>query len=89
MSATPQPPDVITHALAEERAAERLLEVAHVAKRLRCHPETVRRYIRRGLLRHQRRGHIYTRRGGNYLIPESALREFLATSGNTLRLPPR
>lgn len=57
---------------------DRLLEVSHVAQRLKKCPETIRRYIRRGQL-------IAVRlpgqgRGGNYLIPESALRAFLLTT---------
>ena len=60
--------------------AEKLLEVAVVAKRLRKCPETVRRYIRSGRLRAARApGET---RGGNYLVPESAVSEFLATSRN-------
>lgn len=71
---------VLEHSDAELADAERLLEVVHVAKRLRCHPETVRRHIRAGHLKAVRRGSSSAGRGGNYLIPESAVREFLATS---------
>lgn len=57
---------------------DRLLPLSAVAKRLKKCPETVRRYIRRGLL-------IADRlpggtRQGNYLISESSLEKFLATS---------
>lgn len=59
----------------------RYLTVRIVARRLGCCEESVRRYIRSGKLLAQRvpQG----RRGGNYLIPEVALRRFLATSCDT------
>jgi excisionase family DNA binding protein len=60
---------------------DRLLPVRTVAKRLNFCEETIRRYIRRGLLKaHRPAG---DRRAGNYLIAESAVREFLATSCDT------
>jgi hypothetical protein len=58
--------------------ADRYLEVAAVAKRLKKCPETIRRYIRRGLLPATRLPG--TGRGGNYLIAESALQPFLHTT---------
>lgn len=64
---------------------EPMLEVSIAAKRLKKCPETIRRYIRRGWLKAVRAQG--SRRGGNYLIPESALAEFLATSRNMLRQP--
>lgn len=60
-----------------------MLEVKAVAIRLKKNPETIRRYIRRGWLRHERAPG--DRRGGNYLIPESAITDFLATSRNMMR----
>lgn len=75
------PRDALRQADEELARAERLLEVAHVAKRLRCHPETVRRHIRAGRLKAVRRG-TFRGRGGNYLVPESAVRQFLAASCN-------
>jgi predicted site-specific integrase-resolvase len=58
---------------------ERLLDVGMVAQQLDRCSETVRRYIRAGYLRAWRAPGDHSR-GGNYLIPESAVREFLATS---------
>jgi len=45
---------------------ERLLTVGQVAKRLQVHEETVRRWLRAGVLQ----GHLLTRRAG-YRIRES------------------
>lgn len=60
---------------------DRLLQVSQVAKRLKRCPETIRRYIRQGrLLAHRTPGGT---RSGNYLIAESAIRQFLATSCDT------
>ncbi len=67
-------------AAADQAILETMVEVAIAAKRLRKCPETIRRYIRSGQLRAER-GPGGSRRG-NYLIPESALLEFLATSRN-------
>lgn len=57
---------------------DRYLEVSVVAMRLKKCPETIRRYIRRGLLPATRLPG--TGRGGNYLIAESALQPFLHTT---------
>lgn len=67
------------------RDAEKLLEVAVVAKRLKRCPETVRRYIREGRLAAVRAELGDDSRGGNFLVPESALVAFLTTSGNITR----
>lgn len=50
-----------------------LLEVAHVAHRLSCCQETVRRYIRTGRLRAVR---LHT---GKLRVPETAVDEYLAS----------
>lgn len=55
-----------------------MLTVRAAAKRLNRCEEMIRRYIRRGLLR-ATRPTLHRSRGGNYLIPESALADFLAT----------
>lgn len=68
-----------------EQPEDRMLEVSQAAKRLRMHPETIRRYIRRGLLAALRAPG--STRGGNYLILESALRNFLATRSNRTQHP--
>lgn len=65
--------------------AERLLEVNVVARRLKKCPETVRRYIRDGRLKATRAPLGNDSRGGNYLVPESAVDAFLATSHNIMR----
>lgn len=62
------------------------LEVAAAAKRLKKNPETIRRYIRAGQLAAVRAPG--GRRGGNYLISESALAHFLTTSCNMMLQPP-
>ncbi len=54
------------------------LTVRIAAKRLKCCEESVRRYIRSGKLLARRTR--YGQRGGNWLIPAVALRQFLATS---------
>ncbi len=60
----------------EIKQAERLIEVAVVAVRLRKCQETIRRYIRSGHLKATRLpGHT---RAGSYLITESAIADFLA-----------
>ena len=64
---------------------DRLLEVEVVARRLKKCPESIRRWIRAGLLAAQRAAVGATRRG-NYLIAESDLRAFVADSRNILRL---
>ncbi len=76
-------------AAADQAIFETMVEVAIAAKRLKKCPATIRRYIRAGHLRAVRApaGPSSTR-GGNYLIPESALREFLVTSRNILIQPP-
>lgn len=76
------PATTLARAVLEIASADRLLELAVVAKRLKRCPETVRRYIRSGRLRATRPPRSFGSRGGNYLIPESAVVEFLATSGN-------
>lgn len=76
------PATLLARAALETDVAERLLEIAAVAKRLKRCPETVRRYIRAGLLRATRPPNLDGSRGGNYLIPESAVREFLTTLTN-------
>lgn len=58
--------------------SERLLPVSIVAKRLNLSTETVRRYIRAGILPAVRVP--YGRRGGNYLIHESAVAAFPNTT---------
>lgn len=64
-----------------------LLEVATVAQRLKKCPETIRRYIRRGVL-------VAVRlpgsgRRGNYLIAESALTAFLLSHTTSCDTEPR
>ena len=51
---------------------ERLLTVSQAANRLQVHEETVRRWLRTGILR----GHLLTRRAG-YRIRESDLDRFV------------
>ena len=51
-----------------------LLTVEEVAKRLRCHPQTVRRYIWSGKLG-------FVKVGGMVRVPESALERTLAELG--------
>jgi len=67
---------------------EPLLELAIVAKRLKRCPETIRRYIRSGQLRATRAPMADGSRGGNYLIPESSIDQFLATRDNISQHPP-
>lgn len=62
---------------------EALMQVSTAAKRLKLCQETIRRYIRTGKLRAVRTPG--SKRLGNYLIPESALQEFLATADNIMR----
>jgi len=69
------PDKALSDAETEIAATEHLLEVAAAAKRLKKCPETIRRYIRRGLLP-ARRLPGGTRRG-TYLIAESALNAFI------------
>ena len=66
---------------------ERLFEVSVAAIRLKRCPETIRRYIRAGRLRAIRTpgGAV---RGGNYLIPETAIEEFLLDAHNLIRQTP-
>lgn len=61
---------------------QRLFDVAQAAKRLRRCPETIRRYIRSGLLPAIRPPG--PRRRGNYLIAEADLEKFLSTSHDNL-----
>lgn len=62
----------------ELELGERLLHVAAAAQRLHRKPETIRKYIRSGRLRaHRPAATDVSVRGGNYLIPESALIEFM------------
>lgn len=61
---------------------ERYLEVAAAAKRVKKCQETIRRYIRAGRLRAIRADFGAGTRGGNWLIPESALDDLVATSCN-------
>lgn len=76
-------------AAADQAIIETMVEVAIAAKRLKKCPATIRRYIRSGHLRAVRASPIgSSSRGGNYLIPESALREFLVTSRHILIQPP-
>ena len=63
---------------------ERMFEVAAAAKRLKKCPETIRRYIRKGRLRAVR-ADVGDGRGGNYLIPESALDGFLNATPRNIR----
>jgi hypothetical protein len=58
---------------------DRLLDVQQAARRLKRCPETIRRYIRRGILK-AGRPPIPGAKGGNYLIAETELARFLATS---------
>lgn len=53
------------------KAQDTLLEIGHVAIRLRKSSDTVRRYIRDGFLP------AIKLPGGSYLVRESALHEFL------------
>lgn len=57
-----------------------LLDVRTVARRLSRCEETIRRYIRRGILVAIRAPS--PSRGGNFLIPESSVLHFLATSSH-------
>lgn len=56
-----------------------LLTVEEVAKRLRCHPQTVRRFIWSGKL-----GHVKV--GGMVRVPESALERMIAEGGERTRI---
>jgi predicted site-specific integrase-resolvase len=68
---------------------ERYFEISALAKRLKKCPETLRRYIRAGKLRAVRAAPGIGTRGGNWLIPESALTEFLSPpSRNISQHPP-
>jgi len=51
-----------------------LLTVEEVAERLRCHPQTVRRYIWSGRLSH-------VKVGGLVRVPEAALQRLIEESG--------
>lgn len=76
--------DVLRSGTVELERADRLLDVAMVARRINRCEEQVRRYIRRGYLKAQRIR--VGGRGGNYQIRESdvdALVQHLATSVNT------
>lgn len=76
MSGSDAARQVLARAEVELARSDRLLEVAHVAHRLNRCAEQIRRYIRRGQL-YAVRGPGSGNRPGNYLIPESAVRDFL------------
>ncbi len=74
------PEDTARELLQQAAKAEvdALMVVSIAASRLKKCPETIRRYIRSGRLRAERPPG--DKRLGNYLIRESAIANFLATS---------
>ena len=56
-------------------ADDAFLEVVVVAKRLKRHPETIRRYIRTGVL-----SAVHPAGVGRWLVPESAIAAFLQST---------
>lgn len=66
-----------------------LLEVSVVAKRLKRCPETIRRYIRAGMLRGERvhgSGPGFSPFGGRWLVRQSAIADLFATGMGNVRL---
>jgi Helix-turn-helix domain len=79
------PEQLLREAHVELEQAELLLEVAIVAQRLKRCPETIRRYIRRGMLK-ATRVPIPRSRGGNYLVREADVLAFIVATGSNFTL---
>lgn len=62
----------------EPREWGAVLSVREAAERLNVSPDTVRDLILRGELAAAKIGTVRGRRGGRYLVPEVAVREWLA-----------